>query len=233
MGKVEASRRPSALVRAQHGGAPVKLDPSQRGILSDALREGVGLADELEDKVVEYGRFLLAKVFHDDTTEALDRKTKNPVWEELVRRAGGPTLPLSSRLLYVALRTAAWDRRIHDETFRKLDVGRKELLLPLDEESQLKAAANHVSKLSMTQDDTRQYVAQLRAEAGKPKQPRFTAKTLAAKATKLSEDLGGAANLKRVKKLRSAMRGEERERVVKAMENLREVVAEIVRALKA
>ena len=73
------------------------LDSKQKAVLADAIREGTDLADELETKVAEYGRYLLAKIFGDDTGEALDRRTKNPVWLELVRRAGGPTLRVSRR----------------------------------------------------------------------------------------------------------------------------------------
>ena len=224
--------RPSALARAEHGGPPIKLDPKQKALLGDALREGSDLADELETKVVEYGRYLLAKVFADDTTAALDRKTKNPVWLELVRRAGGPTLRLSRRMLYVALGMAAWDKRIHDAGFRSLDAGRKELLLPLGDERKLKLAANHVAKLDLTQTDTRQYVTQLMAEEGKSRQVRFSGKQLAGKARKLRQSWEGAGTLKRVKALGATMKEEERTETIGEMEKLKDVVGEILKALK-
>lgn len=135
-------------------------------------------------------------------------------------------------MLYVALGMAAWDRRIQDSAFRTLDVGRKELLLPLDDESKLKQAANHVAKLELTQTDTRQYVTQLMAEAGKPRQARFSGPQLARKAKKIREDLGGASTLKRVKALRAEMDVKERDGLVAEMEKLRDVVADLVRALK-
>ena len=78
-----------------------------------------------------YGRWILEAVFRDDASAALDEKTKNPVWVGLVRRAGGPTLRVSRRVLYVAVAIAANDRRITDQAWRGLDGGRKELLLPL------------------------------------------------------------------------------------------------------
>ena len=49
------------------------------------------------------------------------------MWQELVRRAGGPTLRISKHMLYVAVRLAAYDKRITDQTWRGLDPGRKEL----------------------------------------------------------------------------------------------------------
>ncbi|CAN5225548.1 hypothetical protein BH09MYX1_BH09MYX1_61300 [soil metagenome] len=228
MGKAANLGRPSALVRAEHGGTPIALDATQKLLLGDALRAGAGLADELEDKVVAYGRFLLSKVFADDTTAALDRKTKNPVWLELVRRAGGPTLRLNRRLVYVALTTAAWDRRIHDAAFRSLDVARKELLLPLGDELRLKAAANHVAKLDLTQTDTRQYVTQLLAEEGKVRQVRITGKGIVSRAMKLRKSFEGAT-LKRIKTLE--LEPAERKAALLELARLKEVLAEVVKAL--
>ncbi len=232
MAKPQSSGRSTALARAEHGAPPVSLSAAEKTVLGDALREGSGLADELETKVTEYGRYLLAKIFDDDTTEALDRRTKNPVWLELVRRAGGPTLRLSRHMLYVALGMAAWDKRIHDSAFRSLDAGRKELLLPLGDARKLKDAAIHVSKLDLTQTDTRQYVTQLMSEDGKSRQVRWSGKQLATKARKMREALEGASTLRRVKLLRGQMDTEERNGIIGEMEKLREAAAEIVKTLK-
>jgi hypothetical protein len=113
--------RPSALVRAEHGGAPVRLTPSERQVFGEALRLGADLAGEVEAKVSAYGRWLLEAVFANDAAAALDGKTKNPVWMDLVRRAGGPTLQLSKRMRYVAVQLAAYDKRISDQTWRGLE----------------------------------------------------------------------------------------------------------------
>jgi hypothetical protein len=232
MGTKDSKGRSSALARAEHGGAPLALTANEKVLLADAIREGATLADKLQTQVVEYGRWLLAKVFGDDTKAALDRKSKNPVWLELLRRAGGPTLRLNRRLVYVALRMAAWDKRIQDSTFRSLDAPRKELLLPLDDETKLKKAANHVAKLGLTQTDTRQYVTELMAEDGKPRQVRFTGAQLGRKMKLMREDLEGAATLRRVKALRAEMDVKDRDGLVAEMESLRDVVSELVRALK-
>ena len=64
----------------------------------------------------------------------------------MIARAGGPTLRLSTRMLSVALHVAAWDKRINDEAWRGLDLGRKELLLPLGDDARLREAAQHVAE---------------------------------------------------------------------------------------
>src|SRR5438045_1818646 len=99
----KARPRPSAIVRAEHGVAPVHLTSPEKKVFSEALRRGADLADEVEAKVVAFGRWLLEAVFANDASAALDDKTQNPVWLELVRRSGGPTLRVNRRLLYVAL----------------------------------------------------------------------------------------------------------------------------------
>ena len=125
--------RPAALVRAEHGVPAVKLDGAQHKVLDEALCRGEDLREELESAVTAYGRWILEAVFGNDATAALDEKTKNPVWLELVRRAGGPTLRVNRHLLYVSISIAANDKRINDQSWRGLDGARKELLLPLRE----------------------------------------------------------------------------------------------------
>ncbi|MEO6573816.1 MAG: hypothetical protein ABIP89_08255, partial [Polyangiaceae bacterium] len=119
--KSKPRERPSALVRAEHGGAPVHLNAAEKRVFSEALRLGADLADEVEAKVSAYGRWLLDVVFANDAAAALDDKSKNPVWQELGRRAGGPSLRIGKRMLYIAVRIAAYDKRISDQTWRGLD----------------------------------------------------------------------------------------------------------------
>jgi hypothetical protein len=104
--KRPAPPRQSALVRAEHGGAPLHLVPAEKKLLDEALRRGEDLREEVESAVTSYGRWTLDAVFAGDASAALDGRTKNPVWTELVRRAGGPTLRVNRRVLYVAVAIA-------------------------------------------------------------------------------------------------------------------------------
>jgi hypothetical protein len=224
--------RPSALVRAEHGGAPVHLSVEEKEVFSEALRLGADLADELEAKVSAFGRWLLQAVFADDAAAALDDRTKNPVWLELVRRAGGPTLRISKHMLYVALRLAAYDKRITDQTWRGLDPGRKELLLPLREDRRLRDAAQHVAKFNLTQTKTTAYVSELLAETGEPAQVRLTAPLLMKRMEKIREALGGAAVLKKVRALQVEMDAKERQALAGEIDKVREVLSAIAREVR-
>ena len=230
MGTTKTVSRPSALVRAEHGGAAVHLTTEQRKVLDQALRLGEDLREELESKTLEYGRWLLEEVFDDDTTAALDDKSKNPIWQELVRRAGGPTLGITQHLLYVALRIAAHDHRISAAAWRGLDAGRKELLLPLGDEKTMLAAAKHVAEMNMSQKKTAEYVRGLREASGRPRAVRITPGAFASRVKRLRAGLGGGATLKRLRSLE--MEAGDRTAIVSELEGLRDAVAEILKALK-
>ena len=98
--------------------APKTLDAPQRKILAEALRRAEETRDVIEDALVSFGRWVLVNVFDGAAAAALDGRHDNPVWRDLLARAGGPTLRLSARMLYVALHIAAHDKRITDEAWR-------------------------------------------------------------------------------------------------------------------
>ncbi len=153
----------------------------QKKLLAEALRRGEETRDVMEDALVQYGRWLLVNVFDDDAAAALDDRAGNAVWLALLERAGGPTLRLNRKLLYVALHIAARDRRITDEAWRALEPGRKQLLLPLGDEAQMREAAQHVTAMKLTHRATEAYVAALRAQQGRAPASRMTAPRLTAR----------------------------------------------------
>ena len=230
--KTKSRPRPSAIVRAEHGGAPVHLSAPEKKVFSEALRLGADLADEVEAKVTAFGRWLLEAVFANDAAAALDDRTHNPIWLELVRRAGGPTLRVSPKVLYVALRLAAYDKRITDQTWRGLDSGRKELLLPLREDRRLRDAADHVSKFNLTQTKTRAYVGELLSQTGETPQLRLTGPVLMGRMKKIRESLGGAAVLKKVRALHGDLEASERQALAGEIDKVREVLAAIAREVR-
>jgi hypothetical protein len=163
----------TAIAKKQATDAP-NLSAAQRKLLASVLARAEETRDVMEDALVSFGRWLLVEVFDDDARAALDDRSDHPVWSELRRRAGGPTLRLSERMLYVALHIAARDKRITSEAWRGLEPGRKALLLPLRDEKAMRAAAQHVTALKLSLRDTEAYVTSLRAEQGAPREVRVT-----------------------------------------------------------
>lgn len=225
--------RPSALVRAEHGGTPVKLATAERRVLDEALRRGADLFAEVEAKVSSYGRWLLEAVFANDAAAALDDRTKNPVWLELVRRAGGPTLHVSRHVLYTAVRIAAYDHRITDASWRTLDAGRKALLLPLATDARLREAAQHVARFDLSHAKTRAYVTGLLAARGTPRRVSFTGPALAGRVKKLRESLDGAAVQRRLQAIKADLEPDQREALATELERLRGVLAALVKTVRA
>jgi hypothetical protein len=187
----KSGRKETALVRREEAVA-VTLDDAQRKLLAEALRRAEETRDAVENSLVGLGRWLLVQVFDDDAAAALKGRHDNPVWRELLSRAGGPTLRLSERVLYVTLHIAAHDKRITDEAWRGLDVGRKELLLPLGDEAHLRAAAQHVTAMKLTQRETREYVGALLVARGDERAVRLTAPRIAAQLRTFRERVGTA-----------------------------------------
>ncbi|HEY1954381.1 MAG TPA: hypothetical protein VGH28_02190 [Polyangiaceae bacterium] len=232
MGTIKTVSRPSALVRAEHGGAPAHLTSAERKVLDEAVRRGEDVREDLESKTLAYGRWLLEKVFDDDTTAALDDKSKNPIWQELVRRAGGPTLGITQHLLYVALRIAAHDHRIAATAWRNLDAGRKELLLPLGDERTMLTAAKHVSEMNLSQKKTAEYVSALRAKAGRARTVRLTPKSLHARIRSVRARLGDGGVVKRLTAMRAEMDPKDRDAMAAELAGLKDVVSDMLRALR-
>jgi hypothetical protein len=149
---------PSEIVRAHTGIVEGRsLSKTEKLLLDEAVALGTRAHKEAETALTDFGRWILLKVFNNDPAAALDDKRENRVWQELVERAGGPSLRLSRKVLYVTLQIVTHDKRISDDAWRILDAGRKEVLLPLREEGRLREAAQHVSAFKLTIPATVQY----------------------------------------------------------------------------
>ncbi len=197
------------------------LDAGQRKLVAEALRRAEETRDVMEDALVSFGRWLLVQVFDDDAAAALNDRRENPVWRELLARAGGPTLRLSERMLYVALHIAARDKRINDEAWRSLEPGRKELLLPLGDEASMRRAAQHVTAMKLTQRATRAYVATLRAEQGDERKVRLSPARLAAQVRGFRERVSDASWQRRALSVASNADPDDRKAVRQELEALR------------
>ena len=186
----------------------------------------------MESALVEYGRWLLVNVFGDDASQALAGRDRNPVWRSLVERAGGPSLRISVKLLEVAVRIAAHDKRINDDAWRLLEPGRKELLLPLRDEGSMREAAQRVVAMKMSHRATRRFVRERLEGAGRASAPRTTPKRLGRDLAKLNERLGDIASKRRLNALVTSGTDEERKALHTELARLAEWVHTMRRALR-
>lgn len=228
-----SAAKPAEIVRsATEAEASRALTAAERKLLAEALRRGEEARDAMEDSLASYGRWVLLHVFDDDAAAALTTSRRNAVWAELLSRAGGPTLRLSARMLSVCLNVAAHDRRITEESWRSLDMGRKEILLPLGDERLLRAASKHVTAMKLSQRATRDYVTGLIAQAGGERTVRLTGPRLAGRVRKLREGVGSVGFKRRVQSLARTLDDDTRAEVLRELEALRDTTLALLRAVK-
>ncbi len=220
------------IVRREELTGSSALTAAERKLLAEALRRGEEARDAMEDSLASYGRWVLANLFDDDAATALTTTRSNAVWSELMSRAGGPTLRLSARMLSVCLNVAAYDRRITDEAWRGLDLGRKELLLPLGDDRRLRDAAKQVTTMKLTLRATRDYVTGVMARDGGERAVRLTAPRLTSRVRRFREGVGAAGFKRKVQSLARTMDDAERAEVTQELEALRDATSELLRALK-
>jgi hypothetical protein len=225
--------RSRAIVLAEHGEKPASLTPAQRTLLNEALRRGEDMRESVEVSVTTYGRWLLGEVFRDDTRAALEEDGENKVWRELVRRAGGPTLQIDRGLLSAALRVAALDKRLNDESWRGLAFGRKRLLLPLAEDARVREGARHVAKFNLSHVAIREYVSGVLGAEGHAPAVRLTMPRLVSRVQKLRKTLDSAAVLRKVFDLREEASVADRSRAAQELDQLRGVLGKLAKALRA
>jgi hypothetical protein len=225
------STRTKALTVAAPAAAST-LTAAQKKLLAEALRRAEETRDVMEDALVGFGRWVLVTVFDDDAGAALDERADNPVWRELLARAGGPTLRLNRKLLYVSVHIAARDKRITDEAWRALEPGRKELLLPLGDDKLMRKAAQHVTAMKLTQRDTRAYVDGLREEQGQAPKARLTAPRLLGQAKRFRAAVATAAAQRRAAAVVREMSDAQKEKLVGELDAIAAWVAEMRRSVR-
>ncbi len=147
---------------------------AQDKLLAEALRRGENAREGMETVLKEYGAWLFGNVFNGDSAAAINERKNNPVWQSLLEKAGGSTLRLNERMLTVCLLAAAYDKHLNSDSWRLLDLGRKELLLRLETDEQLREGAEHAINAKTTWRMTRDYVANVLAEAGTPVEVRVS-----------------------------------------------------------
>jgi len=213
-----------------HGEALSKPD---RALLGEAVRRGEDARETWESALVDYGRWLLVNVFHDDAHAALEGRHKNAVWRALVDRAGGPTLRVSEKLLEVAVRIAAHDKRINDDAWRLLEPGRKELLLPLGNERAMRDAAQRVVAMKMSQRATRTLVRQQLSAEGRASVPRTTPKRLKTQLSKFNERLTDLSARRRIESVLTKSSAEEKNELRGEVERLAAWAKDVLGKLRA
>ncbi len=208
------------------------LTREQAKALADALRRGEATQNRMDSALIEYGSWIVAHVFDGDTRAALAHRRDNAVWSHLLARADGTTLPLNPKFLHVAVRIAAYDQRISTEAWKRLEPSRKELLLPLGDESLLRKAASHVADADLGYDATRAYVAGLRDEKGEAPKARLTGPRVRRLFSEFRGRIAEPAFVMRLGGLRDELTGADRVALRSELRSLRAAIEKLEAKLR-
>lgn len=208
------------------------LSNEQRELLPEALRLAEQTRNVVEDALLEFGRWVLVHVFADDAKAALEQRRDNALWCELLLRAGGPSLRLSRKFLYLAVTFAAHDKRIQDESWRLLEPGRKEFLLPLRDEPLMRKAAQHVIAMKLSQRATKQYVRSVLEAEGIRVKVQTPAPRLEAKVRKFREAVSDPAFQRGLARSLKSLGPEEKSAMKKELEGLRSWANELLAVMR-
>lgn len=170
--------------------AKALTDPT--GVLAEAIQCGNDAMTHPETAVKVLGNWILDHIFAGDSKTALAARRTNGTWRQLRALAGGPKFLPSRRMLYVSLSLAVKDALLKDPSWHALDTTRKELLLPLREDSLLCKAAKHVREEKLTLDQTRAYVRLCGQDVGRRRSLRVTPHRAAATVARLHQTLDEA-----------------------------------------
>lgn len=183
MAKESKPKQPRAQQRARSA-TPTKSPASKTTValakedtehLGEILDEAQALVDTMEASLRRFAQLVLRHAFPEDHKLGRDpEKHATPLYAEVIRRAGGPTLKLSAKAISLWVRIVAWERTITSEEFRRLDFTRKQYLLPLADPKRMADAAEHVLAFKLNEADTRAYAESLRVESGRAPVPRLT-----------------------------------------------------------
>lgn len=228
----DESRRPGALATTRE---PVRLTAPQQRVLRRVLDAGEELRADLEAKLRSFGRLVLEEVFDSDSGEAAattETSSANPIMQEVLRRAGGPTLRVNAKVVSVTVRIVAWEKAITDEAFLGLDWDRKALLLPLGDADAIREAAQHISAFKLDDDAAAAYVDSLRTKTGRAPVPRLTPGRAKKQLTDLRKRLADRRALPRLIDACASLEPAERAEIVSEIERLVDVLGQLRQGLR-
>src|SRR5262249_20922522 len=108
------------------------------------------------------------------------------------------------------VRIAALDKRINDDSWRLLEPGRKELLLPLGSDDALRQAARRVVSMKMSQRATRDFVRETLSAGGRSRAGRGAAPRLQTQIAQFNQRLSAVLGRKRLESLLRKSKPEEK-----------------------
>lgn len=200
-------------------------------LFAEALRRGESTREGMEQILKEYGTWLFVNVFASDSNKAIHERKDNVVWQNLLARSGGSTLRINEQMLTVCLVSAAYDKRLNSDSWRLLDLGRKELLLRLGDDDLLREGAAHVVDGRLTWRMTREYVQNTLRQLGEKPQVRVTVPQVKSWLTGIQARLNADGFQRKLEKLAEELESKERTALQRQVSTLHKQLGELAERL--
>jgi hypothetical protein len=216
-----------------HGRKPRKLSASDNALIHSVLQRAENVHQSLESTWVEFGRWIFAQVFGEDSTAAIDHAQDNPVYAELLWLADGPRLRIRPDEFHRCVLCAAYDKRLNNDAWRALDFGRKWRLLRLQDDKLLRKAAQHVLSSNLDTRGVETYVRNVLSELGEPVETRVNLQALTNQLQRVTERVTSDAFLARLGAAARHLEGAQRTRVLAQVDAARSALDVLHKRLRA
>lgn len=169
--------------------AHATLSPAEKAVFAEAVSRGEALRRHTDDAIAEYGRWLFAQVFGEDSSSAIAHRGEHALWSAIAEAADSTRLRLPLAMLEAAVLCAAYDKRLNSDAWRALDFGRKARLLRLAQDKLLRQGAQHVLAANLSAKATEQYAREVLREQGEPVQVRLSVRRVQRRIADFSQRL--------------------------------------------
>jgi hypothetical protein len=207
------------------------LTDQDRAVLIEAIERAASLRDALEQSWTDFGRWLFARVFGEDTASAIDHREDNPIWTALYALADGTRVRLRHDELDRAVLTAAYDKRLQSDAWRALDYGRKWRLLRLRDEKLLRKGAQHVLATSLSTRETEAYVRAVLSEQNEPAEVRVNVSALTDQLGRITTRMTDRAWARKLDAASRKLTDERREALIGSIESTRDALSTLLARL--
>jgi hypothetical protein len=197
------------------------LSAADRAVLAEAISRADAVRSTIDSTWTDFGRWLFAKVFGEDTVSAIDHREDNPIWAALYALADGPKVRLRHDEIDRAVLCAAYDKRLNSDAWRALDFGRKWRLLRLADDKLMAKGAKHVLATNLDTRKVEVYVRNVLAEQNIELPTRVNVPAFVSQLGRFHERVSGKAFARQLESAANKLSDEQREKLVETLDQTR------------
>jgi hypothetical protein len=209
------------------------LSPTDHAVLAEAITRAETVRATIDSTWTDFGRWLFAHVFGEDTASAIEHREDNPIWAALYALADGPKVRLRHDDIDRAVLCAAYDKRLNSDAWRALDFGRKWRLLRLEDDKLMAKAAKHVLATNLDTRKVDAYVRNVLAEQDVEIPTRVNVPAFVGQLGRFHERVSTKAFARQLESAANKLTDEQREKLLETLDQTRATLDALRARLKA